>query len=300
MKSNNFLLLIFLSVIIILLGVFGPFIVEGLFELGETSKILLSKGFIPDQVLEYFGAFISTLGTVFLGVIAYWQNMVFQKENDKAQEKLKSNIEDLVEINKQLNSVTRASQQIQLLLSQEYIPRLVFEKIISKDVYKTTSPQCNLCSIQVCEPRYDVNLFKRVWNRLLPFTIEMTYYSVLSDYDIYQFELYLTNDSKAEIESLKINYIKFFTDGHREFTLQCKELTDELPEIQKIRSMDLLYLMFSIIAADQSGTFSRNIEIGLKFITLVGLEFNEVITITNVSDPTISYRFDNPVVDRDY
>lgn len=74
----------------LLIGVFAisiliPIIISRLFEVSE-SHVLVRTLFDQDEILSYYGSYLSFIGTVLLGAIAIWQNDKFKKESDRKDE----------------------------------------------------------------------------------------------------------------------------------------------------------------------------------------------------------------------
>ena len=90
-RVSSIIGIVLVGLIIIFLSCFGPTVVEWLYKLGNSSQILLSSSFKADEILEYYGVILAFLGTIFLGLVAIWQNKKTTGINDRLLELEESN-----------------------------------------------------------------------------------------------------------------------------------------------------------------------------------------------------------------
>lgn len=86
-----------LSIILII-----PIIVWFLYYIGDLGFIVINTSLSIDGFLGFYGAFLSFLGTITLGILALWQNKKFKIENDISQTRLEDLTNQANEISKEL------------------------------------------------------------------------------------------------------------------------------------------------------------------------------------------------------
>ena len=82
-------------------GLLAPMIINWMFSVGEKSNFVLSDKYNPGELLEYYGTFLSFLGTGFLGVIVLLKD--YRMEENRQDERLVDRInEDLSEMRRDM------------------------------------------------------------------------------------------------------------------------------------------------------------------------------------------------------
>lgn len=285
---------------IIMLGLFGPTIVQWLHNIGE-GVISLSSGYGKQNILNYFGTILSAIGTFFLGFIVLMQNQQIKKESDKTEKELRGHIKIISETNSKIASIndgllslSKDSNWIQLLLAQKYVPFYEFNyiKIISSQAI--TPPKENLFNIVTSgTDRFDPVEYSSGATCYL--NVEIIELTTLSDYHAVRFDINLSNISSGVVEAIDIDHLRFFNNGTLSKTFSKKSLSQTISKPIKVMRSNNLQLAFEVVCSDDNkNLFGSNLEISVQITTTTGLRFLELLTITGIEEnpPLTNYEFE--------
>lgn len=108
------------SIIVILILLFIPIIINESYKIGRGYVTMWGAA----DVLSFYGSFLSFLGTVILGIVAFWQNHKAHKLNEDFQKLQQEQNEKNYRLNEQLQKLQQAQ-----FVSMVSINKVIIEKI---------------------------------------------------------------------------------------------------------------------------------------------------------------------------
>lgn len=102
------------------------------FFLGNCGYVLINTSMTIDGAFQFYGSILAFIGTISLGMLAFWQNKRFKKENDKSQKKI-------MKLTAQSNNTYN---QLLKLEKDKFRPYI---SIIDKTIFFTVGEQSTNC-----------------------------------------------------------------------------------------------------------------------------------------------------------